>query len=76
MLQWLFYADHDAAHGKELEILTHKQILQLLIAIAQVKASNISKHLLNEIGQILYSLYWLKEISKTIYNNVMNSIKV
>ena len=44
--------------GKGLKILTTKQTLQRLpIALAQVKAGNTSKNLLNEIRQILYSLY-------------------
>ena len=41
-----------------LKILTPKQMLQILpIALAQVKAGNTSENLLNEIRQILYSLY-------------------
>ena len=44
-------------HSK-LKILTHKQMLQRLpIALAQVKAGNNSESLLNEIRQIVYSLY-------------------
>ena len=44
--------------GTGLKILTPKQMLQrLLIALAQVKAGNNSENLLNEIGQIVYSLY-------------------
>ena len=44
--------------GKGLRILTPKQILQrVLVAIAQVKAGNNSEGLLNEIRQIVYSLY-------------------
>ena len=42
----------------KLKILTPKQMLQRLpIALAQVKARNNSQNLLNEIGQIIYSLY-------------------
>ena len=42
----------------KLKILTHKQMLQRLpIALPQVKAGNNSESLLNEIGQIVYSLY-------------------
>ena len=52
-------------------------MLQILtIALAQVKAGNASKNLLNEIGKIIYSLYQAKEIIKKVYNNIMNSIKV
>ena len=49
---------------------------RLPIALAQVKAGNTSENLLNEIRQIIYSLYWAKEITKGVYNNIMNSIKV
>ena len=51
-------------------------MLEILpIALAQVKAGNTPKNLLNEIRQIIYSLYWEKEITKKAYNNLMNSIK-
>ena len=44
--------------GGGLEILTPKQMLQRLpIAPAQIKAGNNSESLLNEIRQIVYSLY-------------------
>ena len=49
---------------------------RLPIALAQVKAGNTSENLLNEIKQIIYSLYRAKEITKKVYNNIMNSIKV
>ena len=45
--------------------MTPKQMLQRLpIALAQVKAGNNSENLFNEIRQIVYSLYQLKEITK------------
>ena len=45
--------------------LTPKQMLQRLpIAIAQVKAGHNSKKLLNEIRQIVYSLYQSKKLLK------------
>ena len=60
-----------------LKILSPKQMLQwLLIGLEQVKAGNTSENLLNEIRQIIYSLYWAKEITKKAYNNIMNSIKL
>ena len=60
-----------------MRILTPKQMLQRLpIAPAQVKADNTSKNLFNEIRQIIYYLYRAKEITKKVYNNTMNSIKV
>ena len=50
---------------KGLKILTPKQLLQkLAIALAQLKAGNNSKSLLNETRQIIYSLYQSKEITK------------
>ena len=53
-----------------------KMIQGLPIALAQVKAGNTSENLLNEIRQIIYSLYRAKEISKKVYKNIMNSMKV
>ena len=49
---------------------------RLPIALAQVKVGNTSENLLNEIRQIIYSLYWSKEINKKVYNKIMISIKV
>ena len=49
---------------------------RLPIALAQVKAGNNSDSLLNEIRQIVYSLYRSKEITKKVYNNLINLIKV
>ena len=51
--------------GIRLKILSPKQMLQRLqIALAQIKAGSNSKDLLNEITQIVYSLYQSKEITK------------
>ena len=44
-------------------------------ALAQEKAGNTSENLLNEIRQIMYSLYRAKQITKKVYNSIMNSIK-
>ena len=49
---------------------------RLPVALGQVKASNTSENLLNEVRQIIYSLYQAKEIIKKVYNNIMNSIKL
>ena len=46
------------------------------IALAQVNPDITSENLLNEIGQIIYSLYREKEITKKVYNNIINSIKL
>ena len=59
----------------KLKILTPKQMLQRLpIALAKVKAGNISENLLNEIRQIIYSLHQAKEITKKVYNNLIKSL--
>ena len=64
-------------YGKGFKILTPYQMLKRLpIALAQVKAGNNSESLLNEIRQIVYSLYRSKEITKKVHNNIINSIKV
>ena len=59
----------------KLKILTPKQMLQRLpIALAQVNAGNNSENLLNEIRQVVYSLYQSKQIPKKVYNNIIKSI--
>ena len=63
--------------GKGLKILTPNQMLKRLpIALAQIKAGNNSERLLNEIRQIVYSLYRSKEITKKVCNNIINSKNV
>ena len=63
--------------SEQLKILTPNQMRKRLpIALAQVKAGNNSESLLNEIRQIVYSLYRSKEITKKVYSNIINSIKV
>ena len=58
-------------------MLTHKQMLQRLsIALAQEKAGNKSESLQNEIRKIIYSLYRVNEVTKKLYNNKMNSMKL
>ena len=58
-------ARQDETKGMGLKILSPKQMLQgLPIALAQVKAGNNSESLLNEIRQIVYSLYQSKQITK------------
>ena len=49
---------------------------RLPIVLAQVKTGNTYENLLNEIRQRIYSLYRAKEITKKVYNKIMNSIKV
>ena len=61
--------------GKGLKILTPYQMLSRLpICLAQLKAANNSQKLINEIMQLLHSLYCSKTLTKTIYNHLMNVI--
>ena len=48
---------------------------RLSIALAQVKAGNNSESLLNEIRQIIYSLYQSNQITKKVYNNIIKLVK-
>ena len=49
---------YESKQGTGLKILTPKQMLQRLpIAVAQIKEGNNSECLLNQIWQIVYSLY-------------------
>ena len=49
---------------------------RLPIELVQVKAGNTSENLLNEIRQVIYFLYWTKEIIRKVYNNIMNSMQL
>ena len=60
---------------KGLKILTPNQMLSRLpITLAQLKAGNNSEKLKNEIRQLLYSLYRSKNMTKQVYNNLINYI--
>ena len=73
----IFQVSKKSQEGEGLKILTPNQMLKRLpIALAQVKAAKNSESLLNEIKQIVYSLYRSKEITKKVCNNIINSIKV
>ena len=48
-------------------------IPRLPILLAQLKAENNSQRLKNEIRQIVYS-YRTKNLSRTIYNSLMNTL--
>ena len=68
-------AKQNGTKGKGLKILTPKQMLQRLpIALAQEKAGNNPKILLNEIRQFVYSLYHSKQTTRKVYNNIIKSI--
>ena len=73
----IFSRSKESQEGTERKILTPNQMLKRLpMVLAQVKAGNNSETLLNEIRQIVYSLYQSKEITKKVYNNIIKSIKI
>ena len=76
-IEMLSDAKYDAKQDEtRLKILTPKQMFQRLpTALAQVKAGNNSESLLYQIGQIAYSLYKSKQITRKIYNNIIKSIQ-
>ena len=77
--QKIFSDDYDSNgwySGSGLKILTNKQMLNRLpILLAQIQRGNNSIKLKNEIRQILYSLYRSKVLTKTVYNNLIKSIR-
>ena len=73
----LYEARYKAKYGEWHKVLIPKQMLQSLpTALAQTKAGNTSENLLNEIKQIIYYLYWRKQITQKVYNKIMNSSKL
>ena len=61
--------------GKGLKILTPNQMLSRLpITLAQLKTGNNSEKIKNEIRQLLCSLYRSKNVTKQVYNNLINYI--
>ena len=61
--------------GTGLKVLTPKQMLKSFpIALAQISTGKNSESLLNEIRQIVYSLYQSKETTKKVYNKIIKSI--
>ena len=67
--------ENEELSGSGLKILTNKQMLNRLpILLAQIQAGNNSTKLKNETRQILYSLYRLKVLTKTVYNNLIKAI--
>ena len=73
----IYKSKQNETKGTGLKMLTPKQMLQILpIAVAQVKAANNSESLLNEIRQIVYSLYQSKQITQKVYNNIIKSIQL
>ena len=60
---------------KGLKILTPNQMLSRLpISLAQLQAGNNSEKLKNEIRQLLHSVYRSKNMTKQVYNTLINYI--
>ena len=60
---------------ESIKILHPTQMVhRLSIAPAQLKVGNKTKHLLNEIKQIIYSSYGDKKLTEKLYNNILSSI--
>ena len=74
-----FSDDYDSngwSSGSGLKISTNKQMLNRLpVLLAQIQAGNNSIKLKNEIRQILDLLYRSKVLIKTVYNNLIKSIR-
>ena len=49
-------------------------LIRLRITLAQLKAGNNPEKLKNEIRQLLYSLYRSKNMTKQVYNSLVNYI--
>ena len=61
--------------GQGIKILTPNQMLsRLSISLAQLKVGNNSEKLKNEIRKLLYSLYYSKNMTKQVYNNLIKQI--
>ena len=61
--------------GKGLKIMTPKQMTtRLPVLFGQIKAGNNSGKSKNVIRQIVYSLYRSKDLTKTVYNYLINNI--
>ena len=77
VLDAVYGSKQNKTEGKGLKILTLKKMLQRLpISLAKVKAGNNLESLLNEIRQIVYSLYQSKQITKKAKNSIIKSINI
>ena len=55
-------------------LMPNQMLCRLPISLAQLKAGNNSEKLKNEIGQILYSLYRSKKLTKQLYKSLIDII--
>ena len=67
--------EKEGIKGTLLKIMTPSQLItRLPILLAQKQAGNNSQKLNNEIRQIIYLFYRSKNLSKTVYNHLINNI--
>ena len=74
LVQW-FQEPEKRNHGSGLKISLKQMLQTLAIALAHVKAGNNSENLSNEIRQIVCFLYQSKEVTKKVYNKIIQSIQ-
>ena len=75
IVERIFYLNSKKQSGQGLKILTPNQMLSRLpIPLAQLNTRNNSQKLKNEIGQLLYSLYRSKQLTKQIYKSLVDII--
>ena len=68
-------AEQKNQQGQEVKILSKQQMItRLPVLLAKLQVRNNSQKLKNEIRQLLYFLYRSKNLSKTIYNILINTI--
>ena len=60
--------------GQGLKIKSPDQMVRLPNTLAQLKAWNNSQKIKNQIRRLLHFLYRSKKLTKTIYNNLINTI--
>ena len=75
IVERIFDLNSKKQSGQGLKILTPNQMLSRLpIPLAQLNTRNNSQKLKNEIGQLLYSLYRSKQLTKQIYKCLVDII--
>ena len=75
VIERILELNNETQLGKGLKILTPDQMFSRLpIILAQLKAGNNPEKFVNEIRQLLYSLYRSRKLTKTIYNDLINTI--
>ena len=75
IVECILYFDQLEQQVQGLKILTPNQMLSRLpYFLPQLKAGNNSEKLKNEIGQLLYSLYRSKKLTKQLYESLIDII--